>query len=309
MLPQAIDQTENLRIILSDPMAAPAVNEWLASEDITDSRLLFSTSLAEEIADTFPLNAKFGSTIKNRNLSVQKSNIQLDSLLFLQEESLTYEIEIGRWLGLANQDEPSLVSEASEEFENLWQGGASLSIDVPPWEDLIENLRETAGERVEKEYKQLISGAAAEEIYSLDEISLVIVAGALAEALNYDIGRWSEEMNIASKATISRRKSELESQGVIMTEKVPVEVGRPRQRLKLSPRVQGSIMGGEEISGDILIQEPKSDDSVQDVDVTKETGRPVNDQSGEMEEVDRDDSDVIERIRREIIGVISAEDG
>ena len=50
-------------------------------------------------------------------------------------------------------------------------------------------------------------------------------------------------MGLASKATFSRMKGRLEEQGVIATEKVPIDVGRPRLRLRL-----GDQLRDEEIS-------------------------------------------------------------
>jgi len=51
--------------------------------------------------------------------------------------------------------------------------------------------------------------------------------------LLYDISRWGEDVGIASKATFSRTKTRMEESGVIATEKVPIDVGRPRLRLRL----------------------------------------------------------------------------
>ena len=62
-------------------------------------------------------------------------------------------------------------------------------------------------------------------------ISLLIAAK--NEVLLYDISKWGEDVGIASKATFSRTKSRLEESGVITTEKVPIDVGRPRLRLQL----------------------------------------------------------------------------
>ena len=51
--------------------------------------------------------------------------------------------------------------------------------------------------------------------------------------LLYDISRWGEDVGVASKATFSRAKSRLEDAALIRTEKVPIDVGRPRLRLTL----------------------------------------------------------------------------
>jgi DNA-binding MarR family transcriptional regulator len=44
-----------------------------------------------------------------------------------------------------------------------------------------------------------------------------------------------EDTGVASKATFSRVKTRLEDRDLIETEKVPIDVGRPRLRLVLVP--------------------------------------------------------------------------
>jgi predicted transcriptional regulator len=67
----------------------------------------------------------------------------------------------------------------------------------------------------------------------LDEVTISLLVAAKNEELFYDISRWGEDVGVASKATFSRMKNELEDTGLIETEKVPVDVGRPRQRLTI----------------------------------------------------------------------------
>lgn len=67
----------------------------------------------------------------------------------------------------------------------------------------------------------------------LDEVTISLLVAARNEVLLYDISKWGEDVGIASKATFSRTKTKLEELGLIDTEKVPIDVGRPRLRLKL----------------------------------------------------------------------------
>ena len=65
----------------------------------------------------------------------------------------------------------------------------------------------------------------------VDEVVISLLAAASNEQLLYDISTWGERVGVASRATFSRKKSTLEEHGVIETEKVPIDVGRPRLRL------------------------------------------------------------------------------
>jgi hypothetical protein len=66
----------------------------------------------------------------------------------------------------------------------------------------------------------------------LDEVTISLLVAAKNEELLYDISKWGEDVGIASKATFSRTKTDLEDLGLLDTEKVPIDVGRPRLRLK-----------------------------------------------------------------------------
>jgi hypothetical protein len=67
----------------------------------------------------------------------------------------------------------------------------------------------------------------------LDEVTISLLVAAKNGELLYDISKWGEDIGLASKATFSRTKTQLEDRGLIDTEKVPIDVGRPRLRLKL----------------------------------------------------------------------------
>ena len=64
-------------------------------------------------------------------------------------------------------------------------------------------------------------------------MAVSLLVAAKNEELLYEISKWGEEVGIASKVTFSRTKTMLEERGLIDTEKVPIEVGRPRLRLLL----------------------------------------------------------------------------
>ena len=68
----------------------------------------------------------------------------------------------------------------------------------------------------------------------LDEVAISLIVAAKNRVLLYDISKWGEDVGLASKATFSRTKTHLEDTGLIDTEKVPIDVGRPRLRLRFA---------------------------------------------------------------------------
>lgn len=72
--------------------------------------------------------------------------------------------------------------------------------------------------------------------------AVATLAGAHAEALHYDVGRWAEYHKIRSKASLTRTKQALAAADLIRTTKVKVEVGRPRQRLHRGESVADADM-------------------------------------------------------------------
>ena len=96
-----------------------------------------------------------------------------------------------------------------------------------------ETLREKIGDDVADELTEVL--AHAEEISNSNEclsiVEVMLILTARNKVLFYDVSKWGEDTGIASKATFSRAKSALEDAGLIETEKVPLDIGRPRLRL------------------------------------------------------------------------------
>ncbi|WP_394338167.1 transcriptional regulator TbsP domain-containing protein [Halorubrum ezzemoulense] len=96
-----------------------------------------------------------------------------------------------------------------------------------------QTLQEEIGDDIAADLDEVL--AHAEKIANSNEylsiVEIMLILAARNEVLLYDISKWGEHTGIASKATFSRVKSALEDAGLIETEKVPVDIGRPRLRL------------------------------------------------------------------------------
>ena len=68
----------------------------------------------------------------------------------------------------------------------------------------------------------------------IDEVLVLLLIAARHELLLYHVSSWAEDIQFYSKASLSRAKGALEDDGVLGSERVPIDVGRPRLRLTLT---------------------------------------------------------------------------
>ncbi|WP_446685210.1 hypothetical protein [Haladaptatus pallidirubidus] len=118
---------------------------------------------------------------------------------------------------------------------SVWENSDEFSFRTPPLSEVEESLEENIGSETKEDFMAVIENR--DEIRSsgdINEVSVSLVIAAKNNILLYDISKWGEDTGVASKATFSRTKTQLEDLGVIDTEKVPIDVGRPRLRLKLA---------------------------------------------------------------------------
>ena len=129
-------------------------------------------------------------------------------------------------------DEP-FHEEALEWAEQRWADAGPFSLRTPPLSMVRETLEAEFGADARESFDRALATTERGNETEFDEVIAAIVVAAHHECLHYDLSRWGEDIGFASKATFSRKKKRLEEMGVIETEKVSVEMGRPRQRLVL----------------------------------------------------------------------------
>lgn len=127
------------------------------------------------------------------------------------------------------------VEVADDWYTDAWERADAFSPRTPPLSRVRGTLRETFGAGFVDDFDAIL--ASRDAITGEDGpgiVELCLLLAAYHEELLYDVSRWGEDVGLASKATFSRTKTGLEEAGLIATEKVPIEVGRPRLRLTLA---------------------------------------------------------------------------
>lgn len=133
-------------------------------------------------------------------------------------------------------DDAAFAESASEHYAARWTGGDTFTLRSPARSQVNETLEAAFSPELAADFDAALTAleTVPGEPDDLNEVAISLLVAAKHEALFYDISKWGEDIGLASKATFSRTKTRLEELGLIDTEKVPIDIGRPRLRLELA---------------------------------------------------------------------------
>ncbi len=232
------DTTEALLDVLGDLDDSPTV------------RLLAAESVLKGVRSDFVLASTAAELVEADTLELRTSDEPAGTGLVVTDDQLVSLVPAGRYTAGLATDDTTFVDEANEHWQGSWERSDEFALRTPARSQVEESLTETFGPDVETDFRTMVNAlrtARGSGNDGLDEVGASLLVAAKHEALLYDISKWGEDVGVASKATFSRMKTTLEQQGLITTEKVPIDVGRPRLRLLLADdRFEGA--SAEEIA-------------------------------------------------------------
>jgi len=219
----------------------PAIVEALVTRaiDVEDSppvRVLATEELLKSATDDFLVASNASDLLASGALDLRIVDDPPDNSLVVTESSIVAVVTVGdRAAGLSTQDD-GLVDTAADTYAEQFAAAREFSLRTPALSDVRTSLEQDLGADIREEFDAVL--AALETVQDgraeLDEVTISLLVAARNEVLLYDISKWGEDVGIASKATFSRTKTKLEERGLLKTEKVPIDVGRPRLRLSLA---------------------------------------------------------------------------
>jgi hypothetical protein len=231
---------------------SPAVVDGLVAvlgerESVPTVRLLATESVLKEAVSEFTDASAIADLVADETLSLRTSAERLDGPLLLTDERVvSLVLADGRAAGLVT-DDAEFVGAARNEYADRWTDAEPFALRTPPLSRVQESLETEFGTAMADDFEAMRT-ALAESEGDLDEVDVSLLAAARNEALLYDISTWGENVGVASRATFSRKKTRLEEAGLIETEKVPIDVGRPRLRLLLGDERLREADAGEMVS-------------------------------------------------------------
>ena len=215
---------EPLVDVLDDTGAAPGARILVETEQLKDQLddFLFASTLAN-LTDRGAVALRTADRFRLANL-----------LLFPEAAVQVFDLEVR--LAAVEAEATELVDALATQAEHRWDAAEPHALRTPARHAITETLANQLGAEAEADFTAIVESldTARGDGAGLDEVTIALLVAARNEALLYDISKWGEDVGLASKATFSRTKSTLEELGIIATEKVPIDVGRPRLRLKFA---------------------------------------------------------------------------
>ena len=212
-----------------------ALVEALRMEDSPPKvHLLTTESILKWMRGDFVLASEATDLIESGVLSIRASEDVSEQRLVVTGESVVSLVTAGEYIAGLPTSHGEFVDEANEKWSDRWNQANEFSLRTPSRSRVEDSLGETFDSEVEADFQTVVDGVETTRGEGqLDIVDICLLVAARHELLLYDISKWAEDVGVASKATFSRNKTNLEKRGLIKTEKVPIDVGRPRLRLLL----------------------------------------------------------------------------
>ena len=238
ILATALSDAED-EILVVDPSerAIEALIE-IATEfdgELPTVRVIADERLLKDVMDDFLVASSAADLLDAGTLSMRNLEGEADNSLLVTRDAVMALVTAGDRVAALTTDDEEFVDTAFESFRDRWEAAEDFRLRTPPISRVRNSLDDEIGEPTRADFDAVLGSleTARGDGDGLDEVTISLLVAAKNDVLLYDISKWGEDVGIASKATFSRTKTRLEDMGLIDTEKVPIDVGRPRLRLKL----------------------------------------------------------------------------
>lgn len=205
-----LDDPPVVRILASEDVLKPTMNDFL---------------IASAAADLTAAN----------QLLLRTDTTQPEEFLFLTENAITLIVAGDSQTAGVVIDDSAFVEDVSGKYTTAWKEAEDFALRTPSISRIRESIDDALNPAIRVDFDAMVRSleTARGDGDGLDAVTISLLVAAKNEALLYDLGKWGEDIGLTSRTTFSRVKTDLEELGILDTEKVPTNVGRPRQRLVL----------------------------------------------------------------------------
>ncbi|RLM57448.1 hypothetical protein DVK02_06680 [Halobellus sp. Atlit-31R] len=237
VIASALQSTSSVVYVL-DP--TPDVVEALVdvaaeSETVPTIRVLADEQLLKDVMEDFLVASSAADLVADGVLELRVVEEPIESTLLVTDAAVVAVVSAGDHVAGLSTDDEEFVQSAHDTYRDRFRAAETFRLRAPAISAVFTSLEADLGSEVRSDFDAVLDSleTVRGDGTSLDEVTISLLVAAKNDVLLYDVSKWGEDVGIASKATFSRTKTELEDLGLIETEKVPIDVGRPRLRLRL----------------------------------------------------------------------------
>jgi hypothetical protein len=223
-------------LLVVDPSAETIVSlveTAVGRDDLPALSMLADERTLKDVLDDFVVGSRAADLVADGDLDLRTLAGEVDNALFVSPSRVVALVTAGDGVAALSTEDAEFVDEVYETHRSAFDDAEAYALRTPAISRVRETMEAEIGEEARADFDAVLDATESDADVDLDEVTLSLLVAAKNDVLLYDISKWGEDVGIASKATFSRTKTRLEDIGIIDTEKVPIDVGRPRLRLKL----------------------------------------------------------------------------
>ena len=225
-------------LLVVDPSAETIVSlveTAVGRDDLPALSMLADERTLKDVLDDFVVASRAADLIADGDLDLRVLDGAVDNALFVSPSRVVALVSVGDGVAALSTDDAEFVDEVYHTHRSAFDEAEPYALRTPAISRVRETMEAEIGDEARADFDAVLEAVERDrdDGVDLDEVTVSLLVAAKNDVLLYDISKWGEDVGIASKATFSRTKTRLEDQGIIDTEKVPIDVGRPRLRLKL----------------------------------------------------------------------------
>jgi hypothetical protein len=234
VLLDTLEQTDGNLFVVNPGESVSELVSVMGEVEGPTVRLLAGERTLKDVMGDFIVASNAADLVESGRLDIRSHDGDSNTLL-VTEDSVVAVVEAGDHVAGLVTDDEAFISAAYEAYEEHWENAEPYHLRTPAISRVRETLSDGLGPDAVEDFDSMLASmeTARGDGDGLDEVTVSLLVAAKNRELLYDISKWGEDVGIASKATFSRTKTKLEDLGLIDTEKVPIDVGRPRLRLML----------------------------------------------------------------------------